>query len=822
MYQFFLYNTVIVILGTKDGLIRFLYSIILRRMEIRDKSRSVNSIDIVFNFDCIGFTGTPFIDNYPTFAYIRQHRQDNIPAMIDRSFYAYTSDNLSPEEFEARFERFQGQNSRVLLEYVSSDFMQAIATDELAILEQIFTRQEQSVLAAPNPEQHIAFNVIVDLCGIFKRSSIHDIRDLVLRHFGPDRFHYVYHIDQTDSSDRVLRVNSDNDVQFDEEFYKHLCRTYGAGLRDKVFFFVDNRNVIGKDIPFQLLYYHHFAQPLFAKSVVLAHDVDDFSKIWQAMGRSRTMNDTVFSIYKSGISASDNLGGLHDIKKQALSRQLYIRNCDQKLAGNISSIYQTLISLHNLSEEKFYYCDEIVNCFLDKMNMTIAGKLNLHQEQLARCILDTPVPARILTHILADKFKRSALGNVATTKLSSSVVRSLLYHIIQQKFEQRVPSGDIHDDFIRFLSGEQQGLLEISYTKQQQKQKQKQQNKSQDSDTMDVFDKRHQMLLSFDIDNYFEYTLRPEIDMPKVLLNMPISIPILTLTYTLDETHHTVDVYPTLQFLYSHHIQAAYITQHVRHEIQSYSDAPSYCARFVEAVQLTQQMHRDQGDAEVGSDASVPEGYDIGQMVEIHGLDFRNELNGQRGLIVCQGGKRGSWGVSLHVGGVSGKPISVLEDHLRIVSARQSDISSHDAVQQLKLRVRLNQIRQNPQYTLAALQRGVYVIGMKDQFNIHDLQMNPLQDQIQYVADDMGFVLYDKCDGSPEGSTSIDSFGPYFIEQYILMEVLSKQEVAQNVLDYYMNHKEKLQRSLASYNEKQGKGFVCWRFLITEGTETKE
>ena len=35
--------------------------------------------------------------------------------------------------------------------------------------------------------------------------------------------------------------------------------------------------------------------------MVLAHDVDDFSKIWQAMGRSRTMNDTRFSVYKSDI-----------------------------------------------------------------------------------------------------------------------------------------------------------------------------------------------------------------------------------------------------------------------------------------------------------------------------------------------------------------------------------------------------------------------------------------------------------------------------------------------------------------------------------------
>ena len=60
----------------KDGLTRFLYEIILRRMEIRDKSRSVNSIDIIFSFDCIGFTGTPFLDNYPTASYIRHGRKD--------------------------------------------------------------------------------------------------------------------------------------------------------------------------------------------------------------------------------------------------------------------------------------------------------------------------------------------------------------------------------------------------------------------------------------------------------------------------------------------------------------------------------------------------------------------------------------------------------------------------------------------------------------------------------------------------------------------------------------------------------------------------
>ena len=35
--------------------------------------------------------------------------------------------------------------------------------------------------------------------------------------------------------------------------------------------------------------------------------------------------------------------------------------------------------------------------------------------------------------------------------------------------------------------------MEVSYTKQQQKQKQMQTNKSSDQDTMETFDKRHQL-----------------------------------------------------------------------------------------------------------------------------------------------------------------------------------------------------------------------------------------------------------------------------------------------------------------------------------------
>eukprot|EP00804_Cyclotella_cryptica_P011896 CCRYP_004399-RA/>CCRYP_004399-RA protein AED:0.06 eAED:0.06 QI:211/0.78/0.8/1/0.71/0.6/15/1860/1813 len=225
------------------GIIRFLYVIILKRMEIRDGSRSVNSVDILFNFDLIGFTGTPFLDNYPTADYIRNHREDDIPPVIDRSFYAYTSETLSTDLFESRFSRFQGTNSNVHVEYVSSNFMQeTLKVGEMETLQAIFEREQKGTTSTP------PFNVIVDLCGVFKLTTIYDVRKLVLKQFGAHCFHYVYHIDQTDGSDRMLCIRTNNDVSFDEEFYKHLCRTYGASLSSKIFFFVDNRNYIGRYI----------------------------------------------------------------------------------------------------------------------------------------------------------------------------------------------------------------------------------------------------------------------------------------------------------------------------------------------------------------------------------------------------------------------------------------------------------------------------------------------------------------------------------------------------------------------------------------------
>ena len=432
-------------------------------------------------------------------------------------------------------------------------------------------------------------------------------------------------------------------------------------------------------------------------------------------------------------------------------------------------------------------------------------------------VLGHTVPARILVHILESKFKRSTVEEVAQQQLSAPVVENLLRQIVQQKYEQRVPTKDVQDEFIRLLSGEQESLMEISYTKQQQKQKQKQQNKNQDSDTMDIFNKKHQLEVNIETEDYFRYTLTPETDTPKIALGLPIPVPILSLTYAL--THggeRCVHVYPTLQFLYSHHIQAEYITDEVRSALAQAADPAVVCNNFLAAAEARQQ-----------AGASAAGGrLDVGQLVVLQGLS-QAQYNGQRGRIVCAG-EGGRWGVLLDSAGGADKPTSFKPENLALAGTGGGQCAAssggvrgvpevEDAIQQLRITLRMNYIRQNPQYTLAAISEGIYVIGMKDQFNVFDLQMHPLRERVGFISDEMGFVLFDR--SSQAADKSVDDFGPYFIEQYILMEVLSKQEVAQNVLDYYVHHKRQLEESVATYSEAQGKGFVCWRFLMNEAVK---
>ena len=57
---------------------------------------------------------------------------------------------------------------------------------------------------------------------------------------------------------------------------------YGETVPDHKFFFVDNRNVISKDISFQLVYQSQYDKALFMKGIIIALD-----------NRVKTMNHDV-------------------------------------------------------------------------------------------------------------------------------------------------------------------------------------------------------------------------------------------------------------------------------------------------------------------------------------------------------------------------------------------------------------------------------------------------------------------------------------------------------------------------------------------------
>ena len=87
--------------------------------------------------------------------------------------------------------------------------------------------------------------------------------------------------------------------------------------------------------------------------------------------------------------------------------------------------------MFNLSQDKFYYNDEIVNVFLEKMHGTIGSKVKKHVDNVRRHILghSNPVPRLILEHILADKFGKSidegireSAGGLSTPTVSHLVL----------------------------------------------------------------------------------------------------------------------------------------------------------------------------------------------------------------------------------------------------------------------------------------------------------------------------------------------------------------------------------------------------------------
>ena len=196
---------------------------------MRDKSRSVNSIDVVFNFDCIGFTGTPFIDNYPTFAtsargarthprphrplVLHVHRRRASRRRVRERFRFSRGGRLGARRVRRRTLRRPRRTSSPTSR--GSLPMRARSGGGGASAGEARARARARMLG---------FNVLVDLCGIFKKASSR-VRDVVLATLARGAS-YLYHIDQSDGGTGAL-LESDSDVQFDEEFYKYLCKAHG-------------------------------------------------------------------------------------------------------------------------------------------------------------------------------------------------------------------------------------------------------------------------------------------------------------------------------------------------------------------------------------------------------------------------------------------------------------------------------------------------------------------------------------------------------------------------------------------------------------------
>merc|ERR1711959_357514 len=122
------------------------------------------------------------------------------------------------------------------------------------------------------------------------------------------------------------------------------------------------------------------------------------------------------------------------------------------------------------------------------------------------------------------------------------------------------------------------------------------------------------------MDNYFEYTREHKTDLAKQALNLPVCVPIFKLAYTINGQRKYINLFPTLQFLYSHHIHGEYITNKVKDQVHSFQedgDISGYCARFLKGVHKVADADSDTPTVPMGpmgrpsQDASAQLGVEV-------------------------------------------------------------------------------------------------------------------------------------------------------------------------------------------------------------------
>lgn len=122
----------------------------------------------------------------------------------------------------------------------------------------------------------------------------------------------------------------------------------------------------------------------------------------------------------------------------------------------------------------------------------------------------------------------------------------------------------------------------------------------------------------------------------------------------------------------------------------------------------------------------------------------------------------------------------ILEEQSYKKNSSGSDSLNIDDCFEIKLKRKLTRLS-NPQFTLLCMGKGVFIIGMKNQFSKYDIEQFELHDEVHFISDEIGEILYwnkmkmvDKLEDTP-----------YSLNLYILLEKLTKQELALNVINYY-------------------------------------
>ena len=140
---------------------------------------------------------------------------------------------------------------------------------------------------------------------------------------------------------------------------------------------------------------------------------------------------------------------------------------------------------------------------------------------------------------------------------------------------------------------------------------------------MQEFDKVNQVAIHDATKDYFAYTLDRGSDFIKASLNLPIAVPIYSLRYTVEGVTRELNVYPTLQFLYSHYIDGTYITTDVRRQIKAFLELSGPECSEEEAGRKATDQFVAQTAPELKPDS----------MVELHGLKTDKVCSG----VACGG-----------------------------------------------------------------------------------------------------------------------------------------------------------------------------------------